>query len=121
MREAFRSGRSLFFDENSESQFFNSEIWELAGVPAAVLFEPLLRGGRADRRARRRLAQGGQSRRVAATTIALLAHEVAAVIERADMLTQLADMASTDALTGPAQPPRLGDTPRRDARQRPAA
>jgi hypothetical protein len=35
-----------------------------------------------------------------ATAIALLAHEVATVIERADMLSQLTDMASTDALTG---------------------
>jgi PleD family two-component response regulator len=35
-----------------------------------------------------------------ATAIALLAHEVATVIERADMLSRLTDMASTDALTG---------------------
>ena len=43
---------------------------------------------------------GGQVGGSRTTTIALLAHEVAAVIERADMLTQLADIASTDALTG---------------------
>ena len=100
VREAFRSGRSLFFDEDSESQFFTSDIWKLSGEPASVLFEPLLRGGTPVGV----LAVGwpqaitvGGSR---ATAIALLAHEVAAVIERADMLTQLTDMASTDALTG---------------------
>ncbi len=100
VREAFRSGRSLSFDEDSESQFFTSDIWKLSGEPASVLFEPLLRGGTPVGV----LAVGwpqaitvGGSR---ATAIALLAHEVAAVIERADMLTQLTDMASTDALTG---------------------
>jgi diguanylate cyclase (GGDEF)-like protein len=35
-----------------------------------------------------------------ATVVALLAHEAAAVIDRADTLSQLADMASTDPLTG---------------------
>jgi diguanylate cyclase (GGDEF)-like protein len=100
VREAFRSGRSLFFDQDSESQFFNSDVWRLSGEPASVLFEPLLRGGTPVGV----LAVGwpqtimvGGSR---ATAIALLAHEVAAVIERADMLTRLTDMASTDALTG---------------------
>ena len=44
MREAFRTGSSLFFDESSESEFFKSEIWKLAGRPAAVLFEPLFSG-----------------------------------------------------------------------------
>jgi diguanylate cyclase (GGDEF)-like protein len=100
VHEAFRSGRSLFFDESSESDFFSSKIWKLSGEPASVLFEPLLRSG----------APVGvlvvgwpQSIRVGgsrATAIALLAHEVATVIERADMLSQLTDMASTDALTG---------------------
>jgi diguanylate cyclase (GGDEF)-like protein len=101
VREAFRSGRSLFFDKDSESsEFFSSKIWELSGQPASVLFEPLLRGG---------VTVGvlvvgwPQAVRVGgsrATAIALLAHEVATVIERADMLSQLTDMASTDALTG---------------------
>jgi diguanylate cyclase (GGDEF)-like protein len=101
VRAAFRSGRSLFFDKDSESsEFFNSKIWELSGQPASVLFEPLLRGG---------VTVGvlvvgwPQAVRVGgsrATAIALLAHEVATVIERADMLSQLTDMASTDALTG---------------------
>jgi diguanylate cyclase (GGDEF)-like protein len=98
--EAFRTGRSLFFAEGCESQFSSTEAWELAGCPAAVLFEPLLRGAEPIGV----LVVGWPSAvkvgGLRTTTIALLAHEVAAVIERADMLTQLADIASTDALTG---------------------
>ncbi len=99
-RQAFRSGRSFFIDENSESQFFSSRIWELAGEPASILCEPLLRGeepvGVLVVGWPQAIGVGGSR----ATAIALLAHEVATVIERADMLTQLTDMASTDALTG---------------------
>jgi diguanylate cyclase (GGDEF)-like protein len=99
-REAFRSGRSLFIEANSESQFFSSKIWELVGEPASILFEPLLRDGKP---VGVLVVGWPQAIRVdgsRATAIALLAHEVATVIERADMLSQLTDMASTDALTG---------------------
>jgi diguanylate cyclase (GGDEF)-like protein len=99
-REAFRSGRSLFFDESSESEFFDSEIWELSGRPASVLFEPLLRGGEPVGVLVVGWPQAIRVGGTRATAIALLAHEVATVIERADMLSQLTDMASTDALTG---------------------
>jgi diguanylate cyclase (GGDEF)-like protein len=100
VREALRSGRSLYFVENSESEFFSSETWELSGQPASVLFEPLLRAGEP---VGVLVVGWPQAIRVGgsrATAIALLAHEVATVIERADMLSQLTDMASTDALTG---------------------
>jgi diguanylate cyclase (GGDEF)-like protein len=99
-REAFRSGRSLFFDESSESEFFDSEIWKLSGRPASVLFEPLLRGGEPVGVLVVGWPQAIRVGGTRATAIALLAHEVATVIERADMLSQLTDMASTDALTG---------------------
>ncbi len=98
--EAFRTGNSLFFAENCETQFFDTEMWKLAGRPTSVLFEPLLRGSEPIGVlvvGWPRAVRVGGSR---TTTIALLAHEVAAVIERADMLTQLAGIASTDALTG---------------------
>jgi diguanylate cyclase (GGDEF)-like protein len=98
--EAFSAGRSLFFTEESQSQFFSTEMWELAGRPTSILFEPLLRGvepvGVLVVGWPKAVRMGGSR----TTTIALLAHEVAAVIERADMLTQLAGIASTDALTG---------------------
>jgi diguanylate cyclase (GGDEF)-like protein len=99
-REAFRSGRSLFFDESSESEFFDSEIWKLSGRPASVLFDPLLRGGEPVGVLVVGWPQAIRVGGTRATAIALLAHEVATVIERADMLSQLTDMASTDALTG---------------------
>ena len=98
--EAFLSGRSKLFDEGSESLLFNTEIWELSGRPSSVLCEPLLRGGETVGVlvvGWPRAVRVGGSR---ATAIALLAHEVATVIERADMLSQLTDMATTDALTG---------------------
>jgi diguanylate cyclase (GGDEF)-like protein len=100
VREAFRSGRSLFFDENSDSPFFSSKIWALSGEPASVLFEPLLRGGETVGVLVVGWPQAVKVGGTRATAIALLAHEVATVIERADMLSQLTDMASTDALTG---------------------
>jgi diguanylate cyclase (GGDEF)-like protein len=100
VREAFHSGRSLLFDESSESEFFNSKIWELSGKPASVLFEPLLRSGVTVGVLVVGWPQAIKVGGTRATAIALLAHEVATVIERADMLSQLTDMASTDALTG---------------------
>ncbi len=87
-------------DESSEAEFFNSEIWELSGRPASVLFEPLLRGGEPVGVLVVGWPQAIRVGGTRATAIALLAHEVATVIERADMLSQLTDMASTDALTG---------------------
>jgi len=100
VHEAFRSGRSQLFGEDSKAQFFNSKIWELSGRPASVLFEPLLRGGEPIGVLVVGWPQAVRVGGSRATAIALLAHEVATVIERADMLTQLTDMASTDALTG---------------------
>jgi diguanylate cyclase (GGDEF)-like protein len=100
VHEAFRSGRSQLFGEDSKAQFFDSKIWELSGRPASVLFEPLLRGGEPIGVLVVGWPQAVRVGGSRATAIALLAHEVATVIERADMLTQLTDMASTDALTG---------------------
>ena len=100
VREAFLTGRSLFFAEDCESQFFNTEVWELAGRPAAILLEPLLRGGEPVGVLVVGWPNAVRAEGPRTATIALLAHEVAAVIERADMLAQLADIASTDALTG---------------------
>ena len=100
VHEAFRSGRSLMFAENCESPLFNSKIWELSGRPASVLFEPVLRGGEPVGVLVVGWPHAVRMGGARATAIALLAHEVATVIERTDMLSQLTDMASTDALTG---------------------
>jgi len=99
-REAFASQRSLLWREGDDPGLLNSELWETVGRPGSILFEPVLRGkdpvgvlvvgwpG---------MIRAGGTR---ATMITLLAHEVAAAIERADLMSQLTDMASTDALTG---------------------
>ena len=123
VREAFRSGRSLFFDEDSESQFFTSEIWELAGEPASVLFEPLLRGGSAGRRARRRLAAGDHGRRLARDRD----RAAGARGRRRDRTRRHAHPADRHGehrrADRPAQPPRLGHEPatRRSPRTRSVA
>jgi diguanylate cyclase (GGDEF)-like protein len=100
VREAFRSGRGILITENVAEHVGSRELWKASGSPASVLYEPLLRGskpigvlvvGWPD------AVQAGGPR---ATVVELLAHEAAGVIARADTLTQLSDMASTDPLTG---------------------
>ncbi len=98
--EAFASRRSFLWSKGDQSRMLDPDMWETVGRPASILFEPVFRGeepvgvlvvgwpG---------AVRAGGTR---ATMIALLAHEVAAAIKRADLLFQLADMASTDALTG---------------------
>jgi diguanylate cyclase (GGDEF)-like protein len=98
--EAFASRRSFLWSEGDPSGVFDQGMWETVGCPASLLFEPVfseeqpvgvLVVGWPQK------IRGGGTR---ATLITLLAHEVAAAIKRADMLSQLTDMASTDALTG---------------------
>jgi diguanylate cyclase (GGDEF)-like protein len=98
--QAFVSRRSFLWNEGSATASFDHDMWRILCEPASMLFEPVFSGkepvgvlvvGWPQ------IVRVGESR---ATAIALLAHEVATVIERADMLSQLTDMASTDALTG---------------------
>jgi diguanylate cyclase (GGDEF)-like protein len=100
VRDAFRTGRGILITEGIEQHVGSRELWEASGSPASVLYEPLLRGsepigvlvvGWTD------AVQFGSPR---VTVVELLAHEAAAVITRADTLTQLSDMAETDPLTG---------------------
>jgi diguanylate cyclase (GGDEF)-like protein len=98
--EAFASRRPFLWNEGDDSDAMDRGPWEAVGRPASMLFEPVFRGEEAVGV----LVVGwpgvvrpGGTR---ATLIALLAHEVAAAIKRADLLSQLTDMASTDALTG---------------------
>jgi diguanylate cyclase (GGDEF)-like protein len=100
VRDAFHSGRGILITEGVEERVGSRELWEASGSPESVLYEPLLRGsqpigvlvvGWSD------AVKGGGPR---ATVVELLAHEAAAVITRADTLSQLSDMAETDPLTG---------------------
>ncbi len=98
--EAFASGRALLIGKDAESHVRSVELWRVAGRPTSILYEPLMRGAEP----LGVLVVGWQNQTRAegprATVVALLAHEAAGVIERADTLSELTDMASTDPLTG---------------------
>ena len=97
---AFASRCSFLWREGDAPQTINHDMWDTVGRPASILFEPVFRGeepvgvlvvGWAQ------TIRAGGSR---STMITLLAHEIATAIKRADLLSQLADLASTDDLTG---------------------
>jgi diguanylate cyclase (GGDEF)-like protein len=98
--QAFSAGHPVLISEDVEAQVGSVELWRAAGEPSTMLYEPLMRGSQPVGV----LVVGweGEVRAAGAraTVVALLAHEAAAVIDRADTLSELADMASTDPLTG---------------------
>jgi diguanylate cyclase (GGDEF)-like protein len=100
VQNAFRSRQPILITQDIENHLADVELWRASGAPASVLYQPLLKGdvpvgvlvvGWSD------IAQRDEPRVVAAS---LLAHEIASVIDRADMIGQLTDEALTDALTG---------------------
>jgi diguanylate cyclase (GGDEF)-like protein len=98
--EAFASRRSLLWTEGDDSAPLDRALWETVGRPVSMLFEPVFRGEEAVGVlvvGWHGAVRAGGTR---ATLIALLAHEVATAIKRADLLAQLTDLASTDPLTG---------------------
>ncbi len=97
--EAFASGQPQMITEDVEAHVGSLVLWEAAGRPESILYEPLMRAGEPVG-----VLVVGWPANVAAhdpraTVVALLAHEAAAVIDRADALSELTDMASTDPLT----------------------
>jgi diguanylate cyclase (GGDEF)-like protein len=98
--QAFVSRRSFLWSDGGEPCSFDRVMWETFGRPASMLFEPVFSGkepvGVLVVGWPQKIRAGGTR----ATLITLLAHEVAAAIKRADLLSQLTDMASTDSLTG---------------------
>jgi diguanylate cyclase (GGDEF)-like protein len=98
--QAFVSRRSLLWSDDGEPCSFDRVMWETLGRPASMLFEPVFSGkepvGVLVVGWPQKIRAGGTR----ATLITLLAHEVATAIKRADLLSQLTDMASTDSLTG---------------------
>jgi len=97
---AFVSRRSFLWDEGITTASFDHTMWQTLGRPASMLFEPVFSGkepvGVLVVGWPHKIRAGGTR----ASLITLLAHEVAAAIKRADLLSQLTDMASTDSLTG---------------------
>jgi diguanylate cyclase (GGDEF)-like protein len=113
-RQVFVRGESLHWNEGEKTTAINLDLWKRVGQPGALMFEPVLRGGEPIG-----VLVVGWAERIGvdsmqAALVTLLAHEVAAAIERGDLLARMSAMASTDALTGlpnrRAWEARLGDT-----------
>jgi diguanylate cyclase (GGDEF)-like protein len=100
VRDAFRSGHSVLITEGLEQHVGSRELWEASGRPSSALYEPLLRGSEPIGVLVVSWIGAVQAGSPRVTVVELLAHEAAAVITRADTLTQLSDMAETDPLTG---------------------
>ncbi|MHB8241517.1 MAG: sensor domain-containing diguanylate cyclase [Solirubrobacteraceae bacterium] len=98
--EAFDSGKAALIAEDVEAHVGSLALWKAAGRPTSILYEPLMRG--AEPVGVLVVGWQGEVRPdgARATVVALLAHEAAAAIDRADTLSHLSDMASTDPLTG---------------------
>lgn len=98
--QAYRTGRATLLTENVAERVGSKEHWRASGSPESVLYEPVLQGGTPVGV----LVVGwrGQVRHDGpqVTVVELLAHEIANVIARGDALAELADIASTDSLTG---------------------
>jgi diguanylate cyclase (GGDEF)-like protein len=98
--EAFRSGRPKLITRDVEAHIGLIELWIASGRPTSLLYQSLLNGSTP----LGVLVIGWPSELRAegprATVAALLAHEVAGVIARADAIDDLTDEAQTDALTG---------------------
>jgi diguanylate cyclase (GGDEF)-like protein len=96
----YLEGRRRLIDRATSGNVASARLWERCGSPGSLLYQPLVRGGETIGV----LVVGwsepsalGGSR---AAIIDLLAHEAALVLDRADQVTALADMAQTDPLTG---------------------
>ena len=100
VREVFRTGRSTLLTENVAEHVASRALWEASGRPGSILYEPLMRGtetiGVLAVSWSGEIHPGGTQ----VAVVELLAHEAAAVIVRADALSELSDLAVTDPLTG---------------------
>jgi diguanylate cyclase (GGDEF)-like protein len=98
--DAFETGTSILISSDIEARVGNRESWIATGRPRSVLYQPLTRHGVAQGVLvigwAEKVDEGGTHRTIAS----LLAHEAAAVIDRADRMDNLADEAQTDPLTG---------------------
>ncbi len=97
---ALRTRRPQLIGDNVAEHVGSLELWQADGCPPSVLYQPLLKGDQAIgvlvvSWADRATMDGP---RVAGAK--LLAHEIAAVIDRVDVLERLTDEALTDSLTG---------------------
>jgi diguanylate cyclase (GGDEF)-like protein len=96
---AFSSGEPQLITENVEAHVGNVEVWRADGAPTSALYQPLVTGDQTVG-----VLFVGWSGEVVAdgsqvAVASLLAREIAAMINRQDMIDQLTDEALTDPLT----------------------
>jgi diguanylate cyclase (GGDEF)-like protein len=97
--EAFRSRQPVMINDKPESRAANTAFWLAGGKPASVLYQPLVRGEVSIGVLIVGWAQRTQIDEPDVVLASLLGHQVAAVINRADVIEQLTDEALTDPLT----------------------
>jgi diguanylate cyclase (GGDEF)-like protein len=100
VHEAFLTGRSRMISHDIESHLSSPDLWRAGGSPQTILFQPLLKGGEVSGVLVVGWPAGVEVAGSRSTVVALLAHEAALAINRADQLRLLAGMAQTDPLTG---------------------
>lgn len=100
LHDALRVGRPRLLSGDAATAALPDEAWQAAGRPGSIVLQPLLRAGGVSGV----LVAGWPAGLVVSgsrcTVVALLAHEAAVAISRADQLRRLAGMAQTDPLTG---------------------
>jgi len=97
---AFKTGQRQLICDDVQSYLGNVDLWMLAGSPESLLYEPLLKG---DERVGVLVVGWRERIEVTSTRVvvaSLVAHEIAAVLDRANVIEQLTDEALTDSLTG---------------------
>ncbi|MHB1568754.1 MAG: GGDEF domain-containing protein [Solirubrobacteraceae bacterium] len=97
--EVFRSGRPRLLTSRL-AELPGPALWALDEPPGTVLFQPLLKGGDPWGVLVVAWRPGLVVAGARATVVALLAHEAAAAIARADQINLLSGMVQTDPLTG---------------------
>lgn len=97
---AFMTGRSQLVSGDIESVLGSHRLWELAGRPQVVLYQPLTHHGTTLGVLSVGWPAATTGVEARATVAGLLAHEAAAVIARSDAMDSLAEEAQTDPLTG---------------------
>ena len=96
---AYTTGKPVLVDDVAALPGLDRALWDTHGRPASMLFQPVLRGDKAVG-----VLVIGWAERVPAgrrpAIVSLLASEAAFAIEAADLVGELTDLASIDALTG---------------------
>jgi predicted signal transduction protein with EAL and GGDEF domain len=97
---AMRTRQPVLITDDVVAHIGLIDFWIAEGRPSSLLYQPLLRGETPLGVLVITCPNQVRGKGPRATVVALLAHEVAAVISRADALDHLHDEALTDALTG---------------------